>query len=119
MKKWLFQIAVNAITLLIIAHFSDSVYVAGIGTAILAGFILTIVNSIVKPILVLFTLPITVMSLGLFLFVINAVMLLITSTLLGANFVIDGFGTAIIVAIVFAILSSLIQSFIVDPITKR
>lgn len=117
--KWLIQIAVHAITLLIIAHFFDNVYIAGIGTAILASFILAAVNLIVKPILIVLTLPITVLSLGLFLFVINAITLLITSSLMGSNFVIDGFGTAIVVAIVFAILSSLIQRFVVGPVKKR
>lgn len=117
--SWLIQIAVNAAVLLIIAHFFQGVEVAGLGAALLAAFILTIVNVIVKPVLVVLTLPVTVLTLGLFLFVINAVTLMLTSAIMGSSFVIDGFGTAVLAAVIFAILSALINSFIVDPITKR
>lgn len=117
--SWLIQIIVNAVVLLIIANFFQSVEVAGLGAAILASFILSIVNVIVKPILIVLTLPVTVLTLGLFLFVINAVTLLLTSAVMGSSFVIDGFGMAIVAAVIFAILSALIHSFIVDPITKR
>ncbi|MCD8509754.1 MAG: phage holin family protein [Bacillus sp. (in: Bacteria)] len=117
--KWLIQLVVNAIVLLIIAHFFEGFYVSGFGSAILASFILGVVNIIVKPILVVFTLPITILSLGLFLFVINAVTLWLTSAIMGSSFVIDGFGMAIIAAIIFAILNSLINSFVVDPMRKK
>ncbi|MCR6107957.1 phage holin family protein [Salipaludibacillus agaradhaerens] len=116
---WLLQIIVNAAVLLIIAHFFQGVEVAGISSAIVASVILAIVNLIVKPILVVLTLPVTVMSLGLFLFVINAVTLMLTASIMGSSFVIEGFGLAIVVAIIFAILSALIHSFVVDPFTKR
>ncbi|MFA9559581.1 phage holin family protein [Evansella sp. AB-rgal1] len=117
--SWLIQLVVNAAVLLIISHFFSGFEVAGFGTALLASFILAAVNVIVKPMLILFTLPITILSLGLFLFVINAIALWITSFIMGSTFIIDGFGTAILGAIVFAILNSLIHSFIVDPVTKR
>ncbi|WP_026688330.1 phage holin family protein [Alteribacter aurantiacus] len=116
---WLIQILVNAVVLLIIARFFSGFEVDGFMAALLASFILAIVNLIVKPILVVLTLPITILSLGLFLFVINAIVLMLTQALMGSAFNIDGFGLAIIAAIIFAILSALIHSFIVDPITKR
>jgi len=116
---WLIQLVVHAVVLLIIANFFQGFEIAGFGTALLASFILSIVNLIVKPILVVFTLPVTVITLGLFLFVINAITLLLTSAIMGGSFVIDGLGMAIIAAIIFAGLSALIHSFIVDPITKR
>ncbi|UCZ52651.1 phage holin family protein [Bacillus shivajii] len=117
--SWLIQLVVNAVVLLIIAHFFQGVHVEGFTAALIASFILAIVNVIVKPILVVLTLPITVLTLGLFLFVINAITLMLTSAFMGDSFVIDGFGIAILAAIIFAILSALIHSFIVDPLTKR
>ncbi|MBM7096893.1 MULTISPECIES: phage holin family protein [Alteribacter] len=116
---WLIQIVVNAVVLLIIARFFSGFEVDGFMAALIASFILAIVNLIVKPILVVLTLPITILSLGLFLFVINAIVLMLTQALMGSAFNIDGFGLAIVAAIIFAILSALIHSFIVDPITKR
>ncbi|UTR11726.1 phage holin family protein [Evansella sp. LMS18] len=116
---WLIQIIVNAVVLLIIANFFAGFEVAGFGAAILASFILAVVNLVVKPILVVLTLPVTIITLGLFMFVINAVTLMITAWVMGGSFVIDGFGIALLAAIIFALLSALIHSFIVDPITKR
>ena len=117
--SWLVQIIVNAVVLLIIAHFFAAFEVAGFIAALLASFILAVVNLIVKPILVVLTLPITVITLGLFLFVINAITLMITAALMGSSFVIDGLGMAILAGIILALLSSFIHSFIVDPIKKR
>lgn len=117
--KWLIQLVVNAVVLLIIAHFFQGFYVSGFGAALLASLILGVVNIIVKPILVIFTLPITILSLGLFLFVINAITLWLTATIMGSSFVISGFGMAILAAIIFAILNSMINSFVVDPMKKK
>lgn len=116
---WLIQLLVNAVVLLIISHFFQAFEVAGFGAALLASFILAIFNLIVKPILVVLTLPVTVLTLGLFLFVINAITLMLTQAIMGSSFVIDGFGMALIAAVIFAILNALIHSFIVDPLTKR
>ncbi|WP_096436973.1 phage holin family protein [Alteribacter populi] len=116
---WLLQILVNAAVLLIISGFFSGFEVEGFTAALLASFILAIVNFVVKPILVVLTLPITILSLGLFLFVINAITLMLTQALMGNSFNIDGFGLAIVAAIIFAILSAIIHTFIVDPITKR
>ncbi|MDG5786623.1 phage holin family protein [Evansella sp. AB-P1] len=119
MKVWILQLFVHAITLLIIAHFMNGVEISGIGIAILASFILSFVNAIVKPILVVLTLPITVLTLGLFLLVINGMTLMLTSFIMGSSFVISGLGTAIIAAIIFTVLNTLINSYVVDPVTKR
>ncbi|MBU9722251.1 MULTISPECIES: phage holin family protein [Bacillaceae] len=117
--SWIIQILVNAAVLLVISHFFNGFEVSGIAAAILASFILALVNMVVKPILIALTLPLTVLTLGLFLFVVNAITLWLTSIMMGSSFVIDGFGMAIVAAIIFAALSSLIHSFVVDPVTKR
>lgn len=117
--SWIIQLVVNAAALMIVAHFFQAVDVNGFGYALLAAFILAVVNIIVKPILLVLTLPITIITLGLFLFVINAITLMLTSAIMGDHFQIDGFGWAIVAAIIVSLLTALIQSFLVDPITKR
>ncbi|WP_147804359.1 phage holin family protein [Alkalicoccus halolimnae] len=117
--SWLIQLVVNAVVLLIIANLFGSIELSGFGAALLASLILAVVNVIVKPILVILTLPVTILSLGLFLFVINAITLMLTAWIMGDSFQIDGFGIAIVAAVIFAILNAVISNFIVDPLTKR
>ncbi|MBM7551389.1 phage holin family protein [Thalassobacillus pellis] len=112
MKSWLLHIIVNTIAILIVSFLFDGVVIGGIFGALSAAFILSILNAIVRPILVVLTLPITILSLGLFLFVINAITLLLTDAILGSIFEIAGFFTAILAAIVISLLNLLLNSFI-------
>ncbi|GAE92750.1 hypothetical protein JCM21714_1767 [Gracilibacillus boraciitolerans JCM 21714] len=86
----------------------------GFAVALIASVILAVLNAIVKPILVVLTLPITVLTLGLFLFVINGITLWFTQALLGDNFVIEGFGIAIITAVLFSLMNLVINKIIKD-----
>lgn len=117
--KWAASILVNALVLIVVAGYFDSFYLSGVGAAIIASLILSVLNVLVKPILILLTLPVTVLSLGLFLFVINAITLQLTAFLMGDAFQIDGFGTAILAAIVIAIINLLIQKAVVEPLQQR
>src|SRR5699024_5414976 len=110
--RWFLSIILNAIALIAVAQLFDSFHLEGFGTAILASFILSILNVLVKPILIIFTL----LTLVLFLFVINAITLMITQGLMDASFVIDGFGTAIIASVVISILNLLLNSLVRDTI---
>ena len=112
--RWFLSIFLNAIALIAVAQLFDSFILEGFGPALLASFILSILNVIVRPILVILTLPITVLSLGLFLFVINAITLMITQGLMGSSFIIDGFGIAIIAAIIISIINLLLNSLVND-----
>jgi putative membrane protein len=113
--RWLLGLIINALILIGISSLFEGFYLSGFGAAIIASLLLTIMNAIVKPILVVLTLPITILTLGLFLFVISAITLLLTAALMGSAFVIDGFGMAILAAIIIAI----IQTFVVKPLRKR
>ncbi|MFS0864024.1 phage holin family protein [Fredinandcohnia sp. 179-A 10B2 NHS] len=117
--KWLASIIVNSIVLIVVAGYVDTFYLEGIGAAILASVILSILNVLVKPILILLTLPVTVLSLGLFLFVINAITLMITQSIMGDSFVIEGFGTALLAAVIISVLNLLIQNVIVKPLQEK
>ncbi|WP_332629915.1 phage holin family protein [Halalkalibacter flavus] len=113
--RWIIGLIINALILMGIAYLFAGFYVSGFVAAFIASLLLSIVNAIVRPILVVLTLPITVLTLGLFLFVISAITLMFTAALMGSAFVIDGFGMAIIAAILIAI----IQTFVVKPMRKK
>ncbi|WP_077307579.1 phage holin family protein [Terribacillus halophilus] len=117
MLRWILTLLLNGVSLIIVAHLFDAFYLDGYWTAILASFILSILNLIVRPVLVVLTLPLTAVTFGLFLFVINAITLMITQGLIGEAFVIDGFGTAIIAAIILALLNLILNWLIRDRIT--
>jgi len=112
--RWFVSIFLNAITLIIVAQLFDGFHLDGFGPALIASVILSILNFVVKPILVILTLPITFVTLGLFLFVINAITLMITQGIMGSTFEISGFGTAIIAAIVISIINTLLNRIATD-----
>lgn len=117
--KWLAQILVNSLVLVVVAGYFDSFHLDSIGSAIIASLIISVLNLIVKPILVLLTLPVTVLTFGLFLFVINAVTLVMTDQIMGTALEIDSFGAAVIAAIFISILNLLIQKVIIEPLSKK
>ncbi|MBB6453596.1 putative membrane protein [Salirhabdus euzebyi] len=119
LKNWLISIVVNAVAIIAVAELIDSFFVEDFVTALLASFVLSILNVIVKPILIIFTLPITLLTLGLFLFIINAVTLMITQSIIGEAFVIDGFVTAILAAVILSILNLLLQKLVVDTFRDK
>lgn len=112
--RWFISIFLNAIALTVVAQLFESFYIESFGTALFASVILSMLNIFVKPLLIIFTLPITFLTLGFFLFVINAITLMITQSLMDASFVIDGFGTAIIAAIIIAVLNTLLNRLVKD-----
>ncbi|MBB6450348.1 putative membrane protein [Geomicrobium halophilum] len=105
----LFNILVNVVVLILTGFFFTGFELENIWAALIAAVLLGILNAVVRPVLVALTLPITVLTLGIFLFVINAVLLMLISWVMGDAFVIDGFGTAILAAVVMAIINALIN----------
>ena len=103
----LVKILLTAAAVLLLANVLPGVHVVGYWGAIIVAVVLALLKLFVKPLLILFTLPLTIMTLGLFLFVINAVIILIASDLLD-GFRVEGFWWAVL----FSILLSFIQSFL-------
>lgn len=93
--RLLVHLLVSALLLWLVSQFVTGIYIHGLGSALAAAIVLGLVNFLVRPILVLVTLPITILTLGLFLIIINALMLLLTSALV-PGFHVAGFGAAII-----------------------
>lgn len=100
----LFRWVVNALGLLFVSWLFDGIQVDGVGWAFIAALILGIFNALVRPVLILLTLPITVVTMGLFILVINALMLWLTGALL-AGFHVQGFWTAVGGALVLSLIS--------------
>lgn len=117
--RWLVGIVINAILFMALAgYFEGDIYLSGFGAALGASFVLSILNILVRPILILLTLPVTVLSLGLFLFVINGVTLMLTDSLMGSSFDIDGFGMALLTAIIMSVANLIIQNTVLKESKK-
>lgn len=109
--KWLLGIVINAVLFTAIAgYFNEALYVSGFGAAFGASFILSVLNILVRPVLIILTLPVTVLSLGLFLFVINAFTIMLTDSFMGSSFEIEGFGMALLTAVIMSVANLIIQN---------
>ena len=96
--RWLLLAA----ALLLVAHLYTGVTVASFGSALVAAFVLGLFNTLVRPLLVLLTLPVTILTLGLFLFVINALTFQMASGLLD-GFHVTGFWQALLGSILYSL----------------
>ncbi|MBV8469337.1 MAG: phage holin family protein [Burkholderiaceae bacterium] len=107
LTRWLMLAA----ALLLVAHLYPGVEVKSFGSALVAALVLGLFNTLLRPVLVLLTLPVTVLSLGLFLFVINALMFWAAANLL-AGFQVAGFGAALIGSLIYSLCGMLIDALI-------
>ncbi|MFH7112162.1 phage holin family protein, partial [Achromobacter xylosoxidans] len=94
----------NAVALLAVAYLLPAITVASFGSALIAALVLGLVNMLVKPVLVLLTLPITIVTLGLFLIVINSLLFWFVGSVL-KGFQVNGFWWAVGGAILYSIIS--------------
>ena len=109
--KLIIKLLLNAIAVFILAHVLSGVNVDGYVTAIIVAVVLSLLNLLVKPILVIFTLPITIVTLGLFLLVINALIILLADKLID-GFSVNTFWWAIIFSVLLSILQSALHSLL-------
>ena len=103
------RILVTAVLVMLIANFMPGVTVASFGISVIVAVVLGLLNLFIKPILVLFTLPVTIITFGLFLLVINAIIILLCSEIVG-GFQVTTFWTALIFSIVLSLLQSILFS---------
>jgi putative membrane protein len=101
----------NALALLGVAYLLPGIVVASFGSALLAALVLSLLNMLVKPVLVLLTLPITIVTLGLFLLVLNALLFWFAGSIL-KGFHVNGFWWAVIGAILYSIISGLLSALV-------
>lgn len=112
--KWL---ALTA-SIMITSYLIDGISVDGISSAFLAAAVLGILNVFLRPIALILTLPVNILSLGLFTFVINALMLIITSKLI-PGFNVDGFWAAVIGSLLISIVSWVINMFTSEKVSVK
>ncbi|BAT51170.1 hypothetical protein NOS3756_00920 [Nostoc sp. NIES-3756] len=110
MKHFLFTWLGTALALLITAHIVPGFTVNGFITALIAVIVIGLVNALIRPILSILSFPITLLTFGLFTFVINALTLWLASAITpGSDFKIEGFLAALLGSIVLSIVSSFIN----------
>jgi putative membrane protein len=105
LAKWL----LSAMALLAVAHFYSGVVVTSFLAALIAAFVIGLLNTIVRPIFIILTLPLTILTLGLFLFIINALMFYMASGLLD-GFKVKGFTAALIGSLLYSVAGMIIEA---------
>ncbi len=112
--KWL----LSAAALLAVAYLYQGVEVRSFGAALTAAFVIGLLNMLLRPILVLLTLPVTLLTLGLFLFVINALMFWWAASLLN-GFYVSGFGAALLGSLIYSVFGVVIDSALQRLFSQR
>jgi putative membrane protein len=104
---WLF----NALALLTVAYMLPGVHVQGFGSALIAAVVLGLINTLLRPLLILLTLPVTVVTLGLFILVINGLLFWMAGSLLD-GFEVSGFWVGVLGALLYSIISYVLSLLI-------
>lgn len=108
----LIRILISAVAVYLAARFVPGISISGgIGTALIVAIVLGLLNAFLKPILVLLTIPITIITLGLFYLVINVLMVYLTANLV-SGFAVNGFIAALLFSIVVSIVTWVIDSIL-------
>lgn len=97
---------INALALMLVAYLYSGVKVEGIFAALIAALVLGLVNAVIRPLLVLLTLPVTVLTLGLFIFIINAFLFWFVAEVV-KGFTVTGFTAALIGSLMFSVVTLL------------
>ncbi len=101
------KLLISTVSVIVAAYILPSVHIASYSIALIVAIVLGLLNMLLKPILVLLTLPINILSLGLFTFIINALLVLLASSL------INGFSVdSLLSALLFSLITSLTASFL-------
>lgn len=95
---------IRAVAIVITAYLLPGVRLSGFFAALVTAVVLGLVNTFIKPLLLLLTLPLNILTLGLFTFVINALLILLTSSVV-SGFVVSGFGWALLFSLVLSIIN--------------
>ena len=111
--NYILRLLLSALAVVVLASILPGVSVESYWIAVLVAVVLSVLNLFVKPLLVILTLPVTLLTLGLFLLVINAVIILLASNLV-SGFAVDGFWTALLFSHLLSLLQALLFALIRD-----
>lgn len=109
--KLITKLLLNAIAVFVIAQFLTGVSVNNYITAIIVAIVLSVLNVLVKPFLVIFTLPVTILTLGLFMLIINAFIIILADKLVD-GFYVSSIWTALLFSILLSVLQSILHSLL-------
>ena len=104
---------INALALLALPYLLPSIHVASFTTALGVAVVLGLINAVIRPVLLLLTLPVTLLTLGLFIFVINGMMFMLAAWLLD-GFVVDGFLAGAIGSALYSVISWLLTKLLLS-----
>ena len=122
MNRFIVRLLINALALGIAAQLVPGIHYDGWQSVLIVAFIFGLVNAIIRPILALLTCPLIILTLGIFTLVINALMLLLTSSIaetLHVGFGVDGFGPAFWGGLIISIVSFFLSVFVRDDGERR
>lgn|SRR5699024_2721540 len=112
--SWFISIFLYAVALIAVAQLFEGFYIENFQTALLASIVLSILNAFVRPLLIIFTLPLTIFTFGFFILVINTITLLLGAKVMGSAFEIDGFLIAFIASIIISLLNTFLHRLVGD-----
>jgi putative membrane protein len=110
---FLLRTLITAVAIWVAARLVSGIQVQSVATLVIAALVLGIVNAVVRPVLVFFTFPLTLLTLGLFLLVLNAFCLWLTSVIV-PGFIVRGFWSALLGSILVSIVSWILTAFLSD-----
>jgi putative membrane protein len=110
--RFLARLVLNGLAIVVAAWLLPGIHIASTFAALLAGVILGFVNAIVRPVLFLLTLPLTLLTLGLFIFIVNALCFALTAWLV-PGFTVDGFLWALVGALLVSVVSWILNGLVV------
>jgi len=116
--KLILKMLFTAIVVVVLAQFLPGIHVESYTTAIIVAVVLGLLRIFVRPLLVFFTLPLTIVTLGLFLFVINAMIILLADRLID-GFSVDGFWYALLFSLLLSFFQSILYSFLKEKKQKH
>jgi putative membrane protein len=118
LMRFLARLLMNGLAIIVAAWMLPGLHLSGPGSALAAGAVLGLVNALVRPVLFILTLPLTLVTLGLFIFVLNAICLALTAAVI-PGFAIDGFWWALIGALLVTLVSWILNGFFLSPAERH
>jgi putative membrane protein len=109
--RFLIRVLINAAAIVVAAHVIRGIEVADLTSALVAGLVLGLINAVIRPVLLVLTFPLTLLTLGLFIFILNAFCLWLTAALV-RGFTIHGFWAGLLGALFISIISWLLTAFV-------
>jgi len=116
--RFLARLLLNGLAVIVAAYFVPGLTLSGPGAALIAGAALGLVHAFVRPLLLIVTFPFTLLTLGLFIFVVNAICLALTAALV-PGFDISGFGAAFFGALIVSVVSWILNRTLIDDPERR